>query len=100
VAGVAALDYYASGFNRLGREFNIFLVPIFLSSLLFGLPLGILTWLLSFVTAYYCLIPPKYSFGIYSPKDLANLIGYFYLGLITLAIPVLIRASSAADAKR
>ena len=95
VAGIATLDFSFDGL-ALGREFNLFLIPVFLSSLLFGMPLAIVTWLLSFITAYFCLIPPRYSFELGSPKDFTELVGYFYLGLITLAIPVLIRASSGA----
>ena len=95
VAGIAVLDFMAHGLE-LGREFNLFLLPIFLSSLLFGLPVAILTWFISFLTTYFCLIPPKYSFEISSLKDFAGLLGYVYLGLATLAIPALIRASSSA----
>lgn len=80
----------------VGSEFNLYLVPIFLSSLLFGLPVAVATWLLSFAVAYYYLIPPQYSFQILSLKDFALTIGYFYLGLLALAIPALVRASSAA----
>ena len=80
----------------VGSEFNLYLVPIFLSSLLFGLPVAVATWLLSFSVAYYYLIPPKYSFEVLSLKDFALTIGYFYLGLLALAIPALVRASSAA----
>ncbi len=46
----------------VGSEFNLYLVPIFLSSLLFGLPVAVATWLLSFAVAYYYLIPPAIQF--------------------------------------
>src|SRR6266436_5958601 len=92
---VSVLDYYVR--FELGREFNIFLLPIFLVSLLFGLPLAILTWLLSFIVVYFSVIPPRYSFEISELKEFAELFGFFYLGLMTLTVPVLIRASAAAD---
>lgn len=96
VVGVSALGHYVGGF-RLGREFNIYLIPIFLTSFMFGFPLAILIWLFSFVAVYYYVIPPDDSFALNSVKDFADLIGFFYLGLITLAIPVLIRASAVSD---
>jgi K+-sensing histidine kinase KdpD len=92
---VSVLDYY--GRFELGREFNIFLLPIFLASLLFGLPLAILTWLLSFIVVYFIVIPPRYSFEISELKEFAELVGFFYLGLMILTVPVLIRASAAVD---
>ncbi len=92
---VSVLDYYVR--FELGREFNIFLLPIFLVSLLFGLPLAILTWLLSFIVVYFSVIPPRYSFEISELKEFAELFGFFYLGLMTLTVPVLIRASAAVD---
>jgi K+-sensing histidine kinase KdpD len=92
---VSVLDYYVR--FELGREFNIFLLPIFLVSLLFGLPLAILTWLLSFIVVYFNVIPPRYSFEITELKEFAELFGFFYLGLMTLTVPVLIRASAAVD---
>jgi hypothetical protein len=94
VVGVSALDYYVGG-SILGREFNLYLIPIFLTSLLFGFPLAILTWLFSFLTVCYLAILSRISF--FSLEDFADLVGFFYLGLIALAIPVLIRSSSVAD---
>jgi hypothetical protein len=88
------------GGSVLGRGFNIYLIPIFLVSFFFGLPFAILTWLLSLLTAYFCLIPPKYSLEIGALKDFADLMIFFYVGLITAAIPTLIRAASAADEGR
>jgi K+-sensing histidine kinase KdpD len=90
--GVSVFDSYLD--LKLGRHFNMFLIPIFLVSLLFGLPLAILSWLLSVLAVYYCVIPPKNSFELGSLKDFADLFGFFYLGLVTLAIPTLIRSSS------
>jgi K+-sensing histidine kinase KdpD len=95
VAGISALDYFAGGL-RVGGEFNLHLIPIFLASLLFGLPVGIVTWLFSFLAVYFSVISPRDSFAIGSLKDFADMISFFYLGLIILAIPVLIRASSVA----
>jgi hypothetical protein len=97
IAAVSARDFYVGGLE-LGKGYNLYLLVIFLSSLLFGLPLAVLTWLLSFLAAYYCLLPPRYSFDISTLKDFADLMGYFYLGLLVIAVPVLIRASSTADA--
>ena len=85
------------GPSVLGRGFNIYLIPIFLVSFFFGLPLAILTWLLSLLTAYFCLIAPKYSFEIRELKDFGDLMIFFHLGLNTAAIPNLIRAASGAD---
>jgi K+-sensing histidine kinase KdpD len=95
VLAVSVLDYLG-GFT-LGREFNIFLVPIYLAALLLGLPVGLLTWLISLVTVEYCALPPRYSFAIVSLKDFAELITFFYLGLMTIACAHLIRASSTID---
>jgi K+-sensing histidine kinase KdpD len=97
IVGASALNEQFGG-SILGRGFNIYLIPIFLVSLFFGLPLALLTWLLSFVTAYFLLIPPRYSFEIGSLKDFQDLMMFFYLGLITVAVPALIRASAVVDA--
>ena len=72
ILACSVLDFY--GRFELGRQFNIFLIPIFLASLLFGLPLAILTWLLAFLAVYFCVIPPKYSLVIAQPKEFAELI--------------------------
>lgn len=99
VAGVVAFDYLA-GELPLGRAFNLYLLPIFCCSMLFGFPLAILIWLLSIIVVYFFVIPPEYSFELGSLKDFSDLMAFFYLGLITLAIPVLIRASAAAREQR
>ena len=98
IVAASALDEQVGG-SILGRGFNIYLIPIFLASFFFGLPLAILTWLLSFLTAYFCLIPPRYSFEIGGLKDFGDLMIFFYVGLITVAIPTLIRASSVVEEK-
>ena len=95
IVGASALNQI--GGSIVGRGFNIYLVPIFLVSFFFGLPLAILTWLLSFLMAYFFVIPPKYSFEIGTLKDFGDLVLFFYLGLITAAIPTLIRASAVLD---
>ena len=96
IVAASALDQQIGG-SMLGRGFNIYLISVFLVSFFFGLPLAILTWLLSFLTAYFCLIPPRYSFEIGTLKDFGDLMIFFYLGLITAAVPTLIRASAVVD---
>ncbi len=92
---VSLLDYFEA--FTLGRVFNIFLVPIYLASLLLGLPVALLTWLISLVVVEYCAIPPRYGFAIVSLKDFAELITFLYLGLMAIACAHLITASSTID---
>jgi len=99
VVGVSALDHYLVGID-IGREFNLYLIPIFVASQLFGLPLAILTWLLSLLAVYYCVIPPRYSLEIGSVKDLETLIEFFYLGLLALAVGMLMVATSISPRER
>ncbi|SDJ64756.1 MULTISPECIES: DUF4118 domain-containing protein [Bradyrhizobium] len=96
IAGVAFLNGYVGG-DSLGLEYSFFLIAIFIASLLFGMPIAIAAWLLSFLLVYYFVVPPKSSFEIGSIKEFADLIGYFYLGLAMLAIAVLFRASSSPE---
>ena len=96
MVGAAVLNNYVAG-DLLGQEYSLFLIVVFLASLLLGMQIAIVVWLLSFLWVYYSVVPPKNSFEIGSVKDFADLIGYFYLGLIMLAIAVLIRVSSAPE---
>ena len=96
ISAAVFLDIQLGGIT-LGPEFNIYLIPVFLASLFFGVPLALLTWLLCFLAVYFCLIPPRYSFEILSLGDFRDLMTFFYLGLMTAAVPTLIRASSVAD---
>jgi K+-sensing histidine kinase KdpD len=97
--GVGAATVLAAHVSdpQIGKEFDIFLIPMFLVSFLFGLQISIVTWVVSAFAFYYFVIPPKDSFWIYSLSDFANLLGYFYLGLVTLAIPELLRVFSFAS---
>jgi hypothetical protein len=87
LAGTVALDYYWSGAS-LGRSFNLFLMPIIVSGLLFGLTISLAVWLVSIPIVLFCVIPPEYSLNISDLKDVAILCVYSYQGLFALVVPV------------
>lgn len=96
IAAAFVLDYYLDR-SPVGRAFNLFLTPVFFAALLFGIPVAIAAWLVSCVVVYFSVIPPRFSFELDSLKDFASLMGYFYLGLLALAVPALIRSSSSTS---
>jgi K+-sensing histidine kinase KdpD len=88
-------SYYEPTFS-LGRNFNLFLLPILFASLFFGPRIGAVALLASILAAFYCVIPPQFSFVLNSRRDFAYVIVFAYLGAIAWAIPVLIFESSVA----
>jgi K+-sensing histidine kinase KdpD len=95
-----AIDIYSGGFN-LGREFNLYLIPIFSSSLLFGAGITVWAWLFCLLAVYYLDIPPRYSFAIASVQDILHLLVFFILCGIVFVIPKLLFASAElANAKQ
>jgi K+-sensing histidine kinase KdpD len=100
VGGNVAADVYFGGFN-LGREFNLYLTPIFFSSLFFGGGITVWTWLFCLLAVYYFDIPPRYSFAIDSVQGILHLVVFIILCGIVFVIPKLLLASAElANAKR
>lgn len=93
VAGDVALDIHSNGFS-LGRGFNIYLVPIFFSSLLFGSEITIATWAFSLLAIFYIDVPPRYSFSVGGVKEIIDLLIFFILAGIVFVIPKLLIASA------
>jgi hypothetical protein len=87
---------YSNPIFTLGRCFNLFLVPVLLTSLLFGPRIGAFALLLSIVGALFSAIPPRDSFALNSLTDFSYLIVFAYLGAIVWAMPLLIFESSVA----
>ena len=83
------ISYYG-----LGREYNFYLLPICIAAFLFDFRIAVLVWFASGLACYYCAIPPRYSFGLASLKEWAEVLGFFYLGLAILTVPIMIRASA------
>jgi K+-sensing histidine kinase KdpD len=90
---VVALQYLAGGFPA-GRGFNLFLVPIFVSSLLFGLRTALAAWPFAVLLAYYCIVPPYFSFRLEDPLHFADLIIFSYECLMAAVIAVIFYESS------
>src|SRR5262249_34787344 len=95
VGAIVIFSYSEPTFN-LGRNFNLFLLPILFASLFFGSRIGALALIASILTAFYCVIPPQFSFVLNSRRDFAYVIVFAYLGAIAWAIPILIFESSVA----
>jgi len=90
---VAVLEPHVGPYG-LGRQYNLYLLPICIAAFLFDFRIAVLVWFASVLTCYYCAIPPRYSFGLASMKELAEVLGFFYLGLAILTVPIMIRASA------
>jgi K+-sensing histidine kinase KdpD len=100
VVADVALDIHLNGFS-LGRGFNIYLVPIFFSSLLFGSEVTVATWVFSLLAVFYFDIPPRYSLSIAGVKEIVDLLIFIILAGIIFVVPKLLIASATlANEKR
>ena len=95
-----AADLYFGGYT-LGRSFNLYLLPIFLTSLCLGGRLALVASLLCATAVDYLAIPPRFSFAISSIEDALHLLVFLILAVIVVAIPkVLLASADLAAAKK
>lgn len=95
-----AIDVMWGG-HSLGRTFNLYLLPIFLTSLFLGGRVALTVALFCFVAVYYLDIPPRYSFALTSIEGAAHLVVFVILAAIVLAVPkLLFGAAELAAAKK
>lgn len=83
-------DIY-TGDYELGREFNLYLIPIFFSSLLFGTRVTAATCVLCWLAVCYYDIEPRYSFAI---ESITDALIFVLLSAVVFLIPQLLIASA------
>jgi K+-sensing histidine kinase KdpD len=99
VIGIAELDRHVDGFN-LGRRFNVYLIPIFLSSLLLGPSVTFVLGIMCLLAVDYLVIPPFDSFAIDTMRDFVHLVIFSILVTTVFMIPQLLYRSSVLDQER
>ncbi|MCG2633020.1 DUF535 family protein [Bradyrhizobium sp. WYCCWR 13023] len=95
-----AIDVIWGG-HSLGRTFNLYLLPMFLTSLFLGGRVALTVSLFCFLAVYYLDIPPRYSFALTSIESAAHLVVFIILAAIVLVVPkLLFAAAELAAAKK
>lgn len=93
VAGIALLDFKWGGLG-IPSSFYVYLIPVFLSSFLFGKRAAVAAWLVSFLMVAYLVIPPRFSFAIATMPDFMRLLVFAVAAGIVLAVPLAQRSNS------
>lgn len=99
VAMVAAVDALSTALD-VPLAFYFYVIPIFLSSLLFGCKAGAVAALLSLASVTYFVIPPRNSFAIETLPDVAHLLLFAIVALIVLAVLAIQADLSIVDRDR
>lgn len=90
---VLAIDVRFGGSYELGRAFKVYLIPIFISSIILG-GRGTLAMLICCLAAIDFLhLPPKYSFSLSGVTDAVDLLVYCALACTAFVIPRLLMVS-------
>ncbi len=82
VAAVTALDFFLDGFvNRMSLVY-IYLIVTIASALLFGTGPSLFSSVLSLLTFDFFFTEPRYSFTMYHPHDVINVLVFFLTSII------------------
>jgi two-component system sensor histidine kinase KdpD len=82
VAGVTLLNFFLQGFiNPMSLVF-IYLIATIASALLFGTGPSIFSSIVSLLTFDFFFTEPKYSFTMYHPHDIINVLVFFLTSII------------------
>jgi len=92
IGAVVLADVYFGGF-RLGRAFNLYLIPLLLTSIFLGRGVALTVWLCCMSALYYLDIPPRFSLDFQSLENVLELLVFTALSGIVFAIPKLLEVS-------
>jgi uncharacterized protein VirK/YbjX len=92
IGTAVAIDVYLGGF-RLGRAFNVYLLPLFVTSVFLGRGVALTVWLGCLSALYYLDLPPRFSFELEAIENLAELLVFTVLAGIVYAVPKLLETS-------
>lgn len=92
IGAAVATDVYLGGF-RLGRAFNVYLLPLFVTSAFLGRGVALTVWLGCLSALYYLDLPPRFSFELEALENVAELLVFTVLCGIVYAVPKLLEAS-------
>lgn len=99
VGSVAMIDAYVAGAN-LGRQFNVNLIPVFLSSLFLGPSVTFVTYVLIALVVDYFVIFPRGSFEIGTVRDAGYLLMFIVLAWLVIMTPQMLYKASILNKAR
>jgi uncharacterized protein VirK/YbjX len=86
------IDVYSGGF-AVGRAFNVYLVPVLLTSVLLGRGVAVTVFVISLLALYYLDIPPRFSFEFQSAENVVQIVVFALLAALIFVVPKLLLAS-------
>ena len=92
IGATVMIDVYQGGF-RLGRAFNVYLIPLFMTSIFLGRGVAFTVWLCCLGAIYYLDIPPRFTLQLESFENVLELLVFAVLSGIVYTVPKMLESS-------